>query len=298
MINLKELHLLLTYQCTFECDHCFVKSSPFAPGTMTIEQIKDSIRQANELGSVKTICLEGGEPFLYYPVLIETLRYAKQFGYKLGIVTNGYFATSVDDALLWLRPLVDLGEITLFVSDDDFHSGTDRADSPAQRTKRAAEQLNLTGIEICIEPPCVKTDPQIPGEIILGGGVRFRGRAVEKLANNTLPKFAWDSFDQCPDETWDDITRLHLDSYGNLFACQGIIIGNLNKQNLSEVVQTYDHKKHPIVASLHAGGPAELVRKYNLDHKGDYHDACHLCFLARQALLPQFNQELGPDQIY
>ena len=298
MIKLNGLHLLLTYKCTYECDHCFVKSSPFAPGTMTFEKVKDSIDQANKLGTVDSIYFEGGEPFLYYPLMLESLRYAKQFGFKLGIVTNGYFATSVDDALLWLQPLCEIGGITLCISDDDFHSGADREDSAAQRTQKAAEQLNLTGIEICIDSPCLTSDPHKPGEIILGGGVRFRGRAAEMLIDDSLPKFPWDNFDKCPDENWDEITRLHLDSYGNLYPCQGIILGNLNNQTLNEVVKGYDHATHPIAAPLHSGGPAELVRRYNLDLKDAYHDACHLCFLARKSLLPRFPDALGPEQNY
>ena len=33
---LSGLHLLLTYQCTFECDHCFGWGGPFQTGTMTL----------------------------------------------------------------------------------------------------------------------------------------------------------------------------------------------------------------------------------------------------------------------
>ena len=38
-MKLTGLHLLLTYQCTFECDHCFVFGSPAQTGVMTIAQI-------------------------------------------------------------------------------------------------------------------------------------------------------------------------------------------------------------------------------------------------------------------
>ena len=40
MLKLNGLHLLLTYQCTFECDHCFVWGSPWQTGTMTIAMIR------------------------------------------------------------------------------------------------------------------------------------------------------------------------------------------------------------------------------------------------------------------
>ena len=51
-MRLTGLHLLLTYQCTFECDHCFVWGSPWQPGTMTVDAIDEILRQAQDLGTV------------------------------------------------------------------------------------------------------------------------------------------------------------------------------------------------------------------------------------------------------
>ena len=39
-MKLSGIHFLLSYCCTYECDHCFVWSSPKASGTMTLAQIK------------------------------------------------------------------------------------------------------------------------------------------------------------------------------------------------------------------------------------------------------------------
>ncbi|HEX9014236.1 MAG TPA: hypothetical protein VF813_11990, partial [Anaerolineaceae bacterium] len=61
---LNSLHLLLTYQCTLECEHCFVWGSPRQTGTMTLPQIRQLLVQAQELGTVTSIYFEGGEPFL------------------------------------------------------------------------------------------------------------------------------------------------------------------------------------------------------------------------------------------
>ena len=45
-MKLTGIHFLLTYACTYECDHCFVHSSPFATGTMTLGQVRDVLDQA------------------------------------------------------------------------------------------------------------------------------------------------------------------------------------------------------------------------------------------------------------
>ena len=70
-MKLSGLHLLLTYQCNLECDHCFVWGSPWQSGTMTLHIIQEILKQGKDLGTVKWIYFEGGEPFLYYAVLVR-----------------------------------------------------------------------------------------------------------------------------------------------------------------------------------------------------------------------------------
>jgi len=40
------IHILLTYKCTLECDHCFLYSNPRAQGTMTIQQIRSVLSES------------------------------------------------------------------------------------------------------------------------------------------------------------------------------------------------------------------------------------------------------------
>ena len=58
---LSGLHLLLTYQCNYACDHCFVWGSPSQSGTMTIATIEHILAAAEELCTVEWIYFEGGE---------------------------------------------------------------------------------------------------------------------------------------------------------------------------------------------------------------------------------------------
>lgn len=297
-MQLEGLHLLLTYQCTYECDHCFVRSSPFAEGTMTSAQAKNAILQGYEVNRNIGIYFEGGEPFLYYPVLLDAVRYAKNLGLKVGIVTNGYYGKCIEDAVLWLEPLRDLGVDSISISDDGFHSSADDGQTPASLVREAACRIGLEAGTITIDEPCTHEDPHKPGTPILGGSVRFRGRAVEKLADENLHRQDWTVFNECPYEDWVGIGRLHLDAYSNLYPCQGIVVGNLEATTLEEVIRTYNPVTHPIVAPILRGGPVELVREFDLDLKRTYHDACHLCFLARTELLDRFPHHLAPTQVY
>ncbi len=130
------IHILLTYKCNLECDHCFLYSSPRADGTMTLQQIQNVLEESLRIGSVEWIYFEGGEPFLFYPSMLEGIRLARDMEFKVGIVTNAYGAISEDDAEVWLRPIAELGVGFLNVSDDSFHYSEE--DSPRQASVRGS----------------------------------------------------------------------------------------------------------------------------------------------------------------
>jgi hypothetical protein len=295
-MELTGLHLLLTYQCNFECDHCFVWGSPWQEGTLTLPAIRHVLSQARELGTVRWIYFEGGEPFLYYAVLLRGVQEAAAMGFHIGIVSNGYWANDVEDALEWLRPLAGLIQ-DLSVSTDLFHY-SEKVSRQAQNAREAAEQLGIPVGFMSVAKPedtdAATTVGQLPpGE----SAVMYRGRAAAELVPPAARQ-PWTEFDACPHEDLRDPGRLHVDALGHLHICQGISVGNLVKVPLTEICAGYDPDAHPITGPLLAGGPAELVRRYGLAHGAAYADACHLCDEARRALRGRFPEVLGPDQMY
>lgn len=290
------LHFLLTYQCTLKCEHCFVWGSPWQQGVMTLANIRDFLRQAKETGTIRQIAFEGGEPFLYYPILVAGTRAAGELGFEVSIVTNSFWATSDADAIEWLRPLI--GSLKkLSVSSDLLH-WDETMSRQAQHARAAADALGIaTGLLSTAHPlnPASEADrATLPGG---QGGVMYRGRAALNLAPG-VPGQSWTKFTACTAEKPRDPGRLHLDPFGNLHLCQGIVIGNLFQTPLAEICATYDPEKHPIVGPLLAGGPVALIERYDLPHQDSYADACHLCDAARQALRTRFPEALGPDQMY
>ncbi len=298
-MDLKGLHILLTYTCNYECDHCFVWGSPRQSGTFTLARLDVVLRQAKEVGGIREIYFEGGEAFLYYPILVEAVSRAKQQGFWTGIVSNGYWATSTEDAWTWLKPLVTAGLDFLDVSCDSFH-GQDEVTPDTHPALIAAAELSLETSTISIDPPVAVRDPNEsePGMPVTGGGVMFRGRAIEKLLTDGLPRQPWTVFNSCPYEDLANAGRVHLDPFGNLHICQGIVIGNLFERSLKRILQEYKPRNHAIAGPLLAGGPAQLVTQYALEHEAEYVDACHICYQARNRLRSRFPGELTPDQMY
>ncbi len=294
-MELDGLHLLLSYQCTFECDHCFVFGSPWQTGTMTLEVIRKILQQAKESGSVEWIFFEGGEPFLYYQTMVAGVNEASALGFKVGIVTNTYWATSEEDARLWLTPLV--GKIQdLTISSDLFHY-TEKQSQQSKIVSQVAGEMGIPTGVICIELPekhTVSTIGQIPPT---SASVMYRGRAAVVLAP-MVTNYPASLFTTCPHEDLENPGRVHVDPYGNLHICQGIIIGNVFKTPLSEICAGFRPNDNPILGPLLEGGPIQLAKQHNLSLKEYYADACHLCFEARKLLRDKYPDILAPDQMY
>ncbi len=284
-MKLSGLHILLTYQCTYECDHCFVWGSPRQTGTLTLEQIEDILQQARD-ADIESIYFEGGEPFLYYAILLKGVHLAAEMGFSVGIVTNTFWANSVADAIENLQPFAGRIE-DLTVSSDLYHCSECLGEDP-QNALVAAKWLNIpTGMISIAQPDKAEHDQ---------GEIMYRGRASQLVTRAAL--HPWARFTECPHEDLREPRRVHVDPFGNVHICQGLVIGNLFEKKLREICFEYNPDSHPICGPLLSGGPAALVTEYNLPHASDYADACHLCYEARTTLRPRFPELLVPDQMY
>jgi MoaA/NifB/PqqE/SkfB family radical SAM enzyme len=290
------LHFLLTYQCIYECDHCFVWGSPHQTGVMSIDQVQGYLRQARDTKTVDWIYFEGGEPFLYYPVLMRGVQLATSMGFHVGVVTNAFWAINKNDALTWLKPFADMVE-DLSISCDQYHD-CDEENALARNALSAAEELSIpVGLIRIAQPEQISLENR-EGQLPEGESrVMFRGRAASKLSDK-VEGISWSKFDACLNEDLREPGRVHVDPFGNIHICQGIVIGNLNEKSLRMICDEYEPEAHPIVGPLLANGPAGLVKKFDLPHKKHYADACHLCYEARMVLRDRFPAVVAPPNMY
>jgi hypothetical protein len=179
------------------------------------------------------------------------------------------------------------------LSEDELRFGEVR-ETPARRALAAAAAVGLPADTLATASPCVQA---MPGELQVSGDVMFRGRAVEKLTGG-LPRRPWQSFAEWPHEELGDPSRVHLDPYSNVHLCQGLLVGNIWQTPLERLVPGYAPQVHPIVRPLLRGGPAQLIRAYDVEHEAGYVDACRACYMAHRALLDRFPTLLAPRQVH
>ncbi len=84
---LNEITLELTQRCPNRCIHCSSLSCPETTTQLPLSTVKEVIDDAAELGA-STVCLSGGEPFLY-PELLEVVDYIHDHGLKTFIYSSG-----------------------------------------------------------------------------------------------------------------------------------------------------------------------------------------------------------------
>ncbi len=265
---------------------------------MSSSQVKRCLESIKTVPSVKWVFFEGGEPTLYFPLLMEALHAAGEMGLNTAITTNGYWITSVRDMIPWLRMFRDVKLKLLQISIDELHENL-RLEPLQEDIRAAAEQAGLLCEFIGVSVPEPNAEPVEArrGEPITGGNIVFRGRAAYRLVAPQAT-WLWSSFDECPHENLRDPYRIHIEPYGNIMICDGISIGSMKDGDLKTLLEKYVPEEHPIAGPIMEGGPSRLVKEFNLEHEEGYVDACHLCYEMRSLLLDKFESELAPKFLY
>jgi hypothetical protein len=295
-IRLDGIHFLVTYRCTYACDHCFVWGSPDADGAMTLAQLTQVIDEAAACG-VGTVYFEGGEPTLAYPVVLAAAKHARERGLEWGMVSNCFWATSPEDARLWLEPFVELGISDLSLSSYAYFV----EDADEDRLRNAVVAARDLGLPMGVLEVGAAACLDVPG-LCLGedvGEIMCKGRAAVELGPGRAARPP-ETLVSCPFEDFADPGRAHIGCDGELQICQGVSAGNVFQAGgLAAALDAYDPASRPVIREIHAGGPWALAQQY--DHtpaRELYADECHLCYEVRSALRARVPEVLAPAQCY
>jgi MoaA/NifB/PqqE/SkfB family radical SAM enzyme len=199
LLELKGVHFLLTYRCDLECDHCFVWGSPKGKGTFTLNQVRSVLLEAKKLGTVNYVAIEGGEPFLFYPIMVKTVKEAVNLGFHVEILSNCYWATCSEDATEWLAPIAEAKNVELSLSCDLYH-GEKWESEEVKNAAKAAKNLEIkAGIISVKHTNLASSIKEIEGAKVSSWELMYKGRAFTKLTENASKK-PWREFTRCPYE--------------------------------------------------------------------------------------------------
>lgn len=148
------LSLITTHRCTSSCHSCCFECSPKRRRSMTITEAKEYIDICLEhfSGSIGVLCLTGGEVMLLgIKGVSSILSYSKQKGLINRIVTNGYWATTLQKANQYISTLCQNGLDEINISTGDEHLKFTPIDNVINIVQAAEENTNISGLAVVIE---------------------------------------------------------------------------------------------------------------------------------------------------
>jgi len=110
---------LITDRCNGDCNFCGIERN-VNQHDLPVETILNCIDQAYGLG-IPRIGFSGGEPFLRYEDMLESIRYANSKGVKSSVVTNASYAKDKKTGFNLVRELKDAGLENINISFDADH---------------------------------------------------------------------------------------------------------------------------------------------------------------------------------
>jgi hypothetical protein len=116
-----ELGLMFSHTCNITCRHCGILSSPQNKNKMRLEDARRWIMDAARIPIIKHINFTGGEPFLFQDEHAELFALCRSLGLGTRVVTNGFWARTVNDGLKVLSRMKEAGLTELNFSADIFH---------------------------------------------------------------------------------------------------------------------------------------------------------------------------------
>ena len=318
--------IILSYQCTNQCQHCLYASSPVWKewiSTKDIDAILKGLRRHSQF--LTGIHLAGGEPFIRPDLLAYTVKKAVDLNVPVDYVeTNGFWAWSDEKAETILMNLKEAGLKRILVSCSPFHLEF----IPMERVKRAVQiGRKIFGSHgVCIytdyfynQLQSIEEKKTYVLEEYLDAVGRERaslefssdyslipnGRAAVQLAHLYEHHPASDFFKENCQKELSSPHHIHIDLYGHYIPglCAGISLGD--GRDLDSLYEGIELQDKPVIQKLIQGGVEALFHwaqdEFNYSESLDgYIAKCHLCLDIRRHLVhsDQDFSELAPRQFY
>lgn len=116
----RSLGVHLTMRCPLRCAHCSVHSGPERHETVDGPLLLERLEEMGRAGSIKRLCLSGGEPFLLRPLLRDIFDVAGRYGLVTVVNTAAHWAGTPERARNALKDFPD--DIHIAVSADQYHT--------------------------------------------------------------------------------------------------------------------------------------------------------------------------------
>ncbi len=321
---LKSAGIILSYTCTSKCRHCLYCCSPRWKGWATPELVSAICEGTLKCGvSPRAFHLAGGEAFLNFPLLLQSVKIILSYGFSIDYVeTNAHWIKDDDSTTDILNQLKDAGLNCLLISASPQHAEYVPVKKTLGLIKLSTKIFGRNGTFVWLpdflqqlqylqvsetipfDEYCERSGPkhalyaaQYGGQLIPGG------RAGYKM-QKWLPTYPLNKClkDNCEYELL-QAGHGHYDLYGNIIpsSCTGISIGDAH--DLQKWQKQFSLNDKPVLNILCKNGNRGLldfaIKEYNYQPSDKYAGACHLCMDIRRHITQHADfAELSPRMMY
>lgn len=231
--------------CCFSC-------TPIDTEELSLDLIYRLINESASIDQIKSIAITGGEPFVDYTKIVSIFNKIHDAKKKASIITNAFWASSVDVAANRLQELRDLGLTRLNISYDIFH----KIFVKTQNVKNLLEASIVCKIPTTLNMVISSKQDYSSifydlGESLIGCDVRISpclpvGRAQRFLVDDDyIKKFSIVDDFRC---NFGRIFVVHYD--GKVYPCcsqfieeESLCLGKASELTLKEIVYKLEHSR-------------------------------------------------------
>ncbi len=321
----QDIGIIMTYRCPSGCKHCLYNCGPgWEKEAMSPQTLRQALEAVASWPQPPQVHLSGGEPFLYFPLLLEGVRMATGLGLWCYVETSAVWCTARADITGQFEVLQAAGLQAILISCSPFHA---ERIPPAHTLRAIQAAIEVFGpnrvivylpnfVEIIQYFDLERPTPlsryeetfgrKEAGRILWQGyGIISGGRAGYRLGH-LVPRQRAAAFARL--NCASDILyapHSHLDLYGNFISafCGGLTVGDWH--DLPQLLADFQAGRYPpLVKVLLEEGPYGLGKlaqeQYGYQPLPDgYTGKCHLCVDVRRHLVETGNfAELRPRGFY
>ncbi len=291
VLTFNSLVLIPSDYCNSRCAHCYPECGPSSRSPWDVETLKRIVREAADIPNLrKVIHFAGGEPFLFFPDMLDLAMYGQTFGFKFSVTTNGYWGNNAAKATEQIQALVAAGLYRIEVSFDSFHQQFIKK----EHVRTCLRVLKDNDIRITLrvittrkhtvdETLRLLTTDDLDGLEVLGSPMVPVGRAAKSVDRSEyyLSTHGIHS-GQCAHQL-----NLTVRKDGNVsFCCAGsdvtpsLFLGSVYKKSMCAIAN--EAAWNPLVQELAFKGPGvfvEPIKRAGLEQhiQNRYTNICHAC---------------------
>ena len=266
-----EIGLVMTEQCPVGCRHCLASCTMEVSDLPPLEAHLDWIAKVSRVDRCQSICITGGEPFVYFQRLLKVVEGCRRHGLRATVFTSAYWATSDEIAAHRLQLLAHAGLSGIAVSADEYHQESIPLANVA-RVLRASKQrgisprLSLTYLPRGREVTQVERDLRrelgqrvLEGVQIEAGGIVKGGRACELVFPGMLPVEQPKLVCNALGPTIQRDGTVASCCRGPLPRSSPLVIGDLNAEGYQPIYQRF--LSHPVIPFIQTWGLIEMLER-------------------------------------